>query len=309
MKKNILNLMIILSFTILLIEVFIHKILIHNTINYSINLWLTALLPTMFPTFIITDILIHYNITEYIPKKLKKGLKYLFNISENATTIFLLSTISGFPSNARNTKTYYEKGLITKKEAEHILTITHFSNPIFILSTVGCIFLKNKKLGIIILLSHYLGNILIGILTRKNNTPSKNYTLPNKQSQKFSKILIQSISSSIDTLLLILGTLTSFLIVASLIIENLKLSPYPSTITKGILEITMGLKELSLLNLSPLYQTIISTSIISFGGLSVHLQIISQIADTDISYTPFFQARIFHALISIPITLILYFIL
>ena len=80
--------------------------------------------------------------------------------------------------------------------------------------------------------------------------------------------------------------------------EWLNISFYHTTILKGILEITMGLQSLSLLSISDCYKVVIATMMISFGGLSVHLQVLSQLVDTDISYQTFFIARVFHALLS-----------
>lgn len=307
MKKNIYNGLIILSFLILFFEVLFNKNLIFNTISYSLNIWVTTLIPSMFPLFVISDILIKYNITNYIPKFIKKTFSTIFKTNDYILSIFFLSLFSGFPSNARNTKIFYQENLITKEEAERALTFTHFANPLFVLSTIGLIFLNNEIYGYIILISHYLGNIIIGIITRffYHNT-NTNYTLIKNKSQNFSTTLIQAIKSSIDTLLLILGTLTSFLIVSSLITNKLNFNPYTSSLIKGILEMTMGLKSISLINISDIYKVVISTMFISFGGLAVHLQVISQLTDTDISYHPFFIARIFHCLISGTISLFIF---
>jgi len=299
MKNKILDSIIIISFIILLFSILTNKELVFDTITYSLNIWVNTLVPSMFPFFVISDILINYNITYYIPNFITNIFSCLFNISKTCVTIFFLSLISGFPSSARNIKNYYDKGLINLEEANHILLFTHFSNPMFILSTVSIFFLNNEKYGYIILISHYLGNFIIGILLRNHSKITiKNYTKENNVCQNFSKVLIGSISSSISTLLLILGTLTSFLIVSSFVIEYLNLSLYPSAILKGILEMTMGLKELSLLNISDSYKVVLSTVFISFGGLSVHLQVISQIVDTNIKYSNFFITRIYHAIIS-----------
>lgn len=307
MKNKILDFIIIISFIFLLIFTLLNKELVSNTINYSLNIWVTTLIPSMFPFFVISDILINYNITSILPKPIINTFSYIFNISKVSTTIFFLSLISGFPSSARNIKTYYNKGLITLEEANHILLFTHFSNPIFILSTVSLFFLNNESYGYIILISHYISNFILGIILRKNSPI--NTTIPTPQINKtntFSTTLINSIKSSIDTLLLILGTLASFLIVSSFLIKYLSLPPYEGTILKGILEMTMGLKELSLLNIKDIYKVVISTIFISFGGLSVHMQIISQITDTKIKYTPFLITRIYHAIISGIISLLLY---
>lgn len=299
--------MIVVSFIILLLEVLFHKSLVFETISYSLNTWVTTLIPSMFPFFVISDILISYHITNYIPKIVKKTLTKLFRVSEPVLSIFFLSCLSGFPSNARNTRTLYDKQMISKEEASQALIFTHFANPLFILSTIAVFFLHNEKYGYIILISHYLGNICLGIITRfMRKSYNTNYNPPPEKSQNFSTILMKAIKSSIDTLLMILGTLTCFLVLSSLIIKHLPISSYNSSLIKGILEITMGLKSLSLLNISDCYKVVISTMFISFGGLSVHLQVLSQLVDTDISYQPFFIARIFHALISGGICYLLY---
>jgi len=310
MKNKFFNLIIIISFIILLFSILINNKLVFETINYSLNIWVNTLIPSMFPFFVISDILINYNLVEFIPKFIINLFSYIFNISKTSTTIFFLSLISGFPSSARNIKNYYNKKLISLEEANHILLFTHFSNPMFILTTIGIFFLNNQMYGYIILISHYLGNFIIGILLRnKSIITNKNYTKEKIICQNFSKTLISSIKSSIDTLLLILGTLTSFLIVSSFFVEFFDFSPYPEMILKGILEMTMGLKELSLLNISDIYKIVISTMFISFGGLSVHLQIISQIVDTEINYHNFFITRIFHAILSGLISYIIFILI
>lgn len=299
MKKKILNLIVILSLLVILLEILMNKTLVYDTIAYSLNIWVTSVLPSLFPFFVISDILISYNITNYIPNFIKKTFQKAFLVSDSVVTIFFLSCLSGFPSNARNTRNLYDRGQITREEATRVLMFTHFSNPLFVLSTVAVFFLHQEQYGFLILVSHYLGNIILGLVTRRNYTIARtHYTSVEEKSQNFSHTLIHAIKSSIDTLLLILGTLTCFLILASLIIHRLNFNAYSSVILKGILEITMGLKGLSLLNVSDVYKVVLSTMFISFGGLSVHLQVLSQLVDTDISYHPFFVARIFHAVIS-----------
>lgn len=307
MKANLYNLIIILSSIIILLELLLNKTLIFDTISYSLNIWVTSIVPSLFPFFVLSDILISYNITNYIPKMIKKTFQSLFHVSENTITIFFLSILSGFPSNARNARKLYDLGLIEEEEASHALIFTHFSNPLFVLGTVSVFFLKNEQLGIILLISHYLSNIIVGLfLRRKNYQPLNHYTIPAKKSQNFPMVFANSIKSAIDTLLLILGTLTCFLVLSSIIINRLHLNPYNATLLKGILEMTMGLKSLSLLPISDLYKVVISTMFISFGGLSVHMQVISQLNGTKISYKSFLIGRIYQTILSGLIAYLLY---
>ena len=296
MKNIKTNLVVVTICLFVLMELLFNKVLVFSTISYSLNMWIKSIIPSLFPFFVISDILINYNITNYIPKFIRKMFSYIFNISDNAVTIFFLSLISGFPSNARNARMMVDNRLISSDEASHILMFTHFSNPLFILGTVAVFFLKDEVLGVIVLVSHYLSNIIIGILFRKNNTVSNlHYTLSDGKCQNFPKVFIRAIKNSIDTLLTILGTLCCFLVLSSIIINRLKLGLYNCTLLKGILEITMGLESLSFLDISNLYKIVISTMFISFGGLSVHMQVLSFLIDSDISYKPFFMARIIQA--------------
>jgi sporulation integral membrane protein YlbJ len=310
MKVKIINLLVIISCLIVLFEVIFNRIIVFDTISYSLNMWINSIIPSLAPFFIISDILINYNITNYIPKFIRKFLTKLFNVSDNVLTIFFLSIVSGFPTSARNVKTMYEMGIITNKEASHALTFTHFSNPLFILGTVSVFFLHNDTYGLIILISHYISNIILGIILRKYNTISKiNYNNLKQTKKIFSKIFINSIKKSIDTLLMILGTLTCFLVLSTIIINKINLNLYNSTILKGILEITMGLKSLANLNIPDIYKVVISSMFISFGGLSVHMQVLSFLVDTDISYKPFFISRIIHFTIAGIISYLLFIII
>ena len=298
MKNKIINLVIVISCIVVLIELLINKTLVFNTISYSLDIWIKSIIPSLFPFFIISDILINYNITNYIPKFIKNIFSKLFNVSDSVVTIFFLSLLSGFPSNARNARTMVDNKLISSEEATHALMFTHFSNPLFILGTLSMFFV-NEKICVIVLITHYLSNVIIGIMFRNSNTISNiDYTLSNKKSQNFPSVFIKAVRNSIDTLLTIFGTLSCFLVLSSIIINRLNLGMYNSTILKGILEITMGLKSLAEINISDIYIVVIASMFVSFGGLSVHMQVLSFLIDTDISYKPFFMARIIQGAIA-----------
>lgn len=304
--KKYSNFLIVIITLFFLIEIFTNKNLIFNTISFSLDIWVNNLIPSLFPMFILSDILITYNFVKYIPKWFINIFSYLFNIKKECTLVFFLSMLSGFPTNAKNIRKLYDMNIINGREASHMLMFTHFSNPLFILGTLSIFFLNNKKLGIIILLSHYLSNFIIGVIVRKLNNISNNTSNEKEKKLYFGPVFVNAIKSSIDTLLLILGTLTCFLIISSIIINRFDLNSYNSLLIKSILEITMGLKELSLFSFSNLTKVILSSCILSFGGLSVHMQVISQLIDTNISYKSFFIGRILQVFISLILSYFIY---
>ena len=61
---------------------------------------------------------------------------------------------------------------------------------------------------------------------------------------------------------------------------------------------TGGLKYFSLLNIPFHIKAIFTTMILAFGGLSVHTQVYSIIAETRIKYLPYFCSRVMHIVLS-----------
>ena len=68
----------------------------------------------------------------------------------------------------------------------------------------------------------------------------------------------------------------------------------------------MGLKSISELNIPNIYKVIISSMTLSFGGLSIHMQVLSFIEEDNLSYKTFLISRFYHALLSGIIAFLLY---
>ena len=298
MKEKIFNGIIVLISLFVLFELLIKKSIIYSSIMYALNMWVNSLIPSLFPFFIISDILINYNITNYIPKIIKNLCKWLFNINDNMLMIFILSMISGFPSNARNTRTLYDSELINAEEANHILIFTHFANPLFILTTIAVFFFHNEKTGILLLITHYLSNFMLGFFFRNKTNYHGLCDNKKKINNDFGNIFTNAIKKAVDTTLTICGIVVVFLMLASIIINTFDLNIYNQMIIKGIFEITIGIEALSKLSISLRYKLVIASMILAFGGISVHMQVLSQIVGTKIKYIYFFIGRMYQMIIA-----------
>lgn len=298
MRAKISNIFIIVLSFLILFMLISRNHLIYSSIHYGLDIWVNNLIPTLFPFFIISDILINYNIVEYIPNFIKDIFKKIFNITDNMLIILLFSMISGFPSNARNTRTMYDMRVIDINEANHIMIFSHFANPLFIFSTVGISFFNNKVIGTILLITHYLSNFILGIIIRNSFKHDKHNYVNKINKHDFGSIFIASIKKAIDTILLICGIVCIFMVLSTIIDDLFNFNDYNSMIIRGLFEMTIGIKSLSILNLSVRYKAIITSIFLAFGGLSVHMQVFSQIADTKISYFQYFIGRIWQMIIA-----------
>lgn len=217
-----------------------------------------------------------------------------------------MSMLSGFPSSAKYIDDLLSKSLIDKKDAEKVLLFSFFSNPLFIVNTIGIMFFDNMKIGILILICHYLGNVVVGILFRDFSV-SNNYSnhIEESKSKRIDiiRIFLDAIIDSLKTLALIFGIITVFLIITSIVSAIFNF--LTTSLISSVLEITSGLKLLSQTSLSIDLKIVLSTAVLSFGGLSIHAQIFSILNKYNIRYRYFLLARILHATISSIMVLLL----
>ena len=306
MKAKYTNFIICSLILLFLIEIFDHTNLIITIFYESSKLWFYKLLPTLFPFFIITDLLSNYGFIQYISKILGKFMK-IFKLNETSSYAFFMSIISGFPGNSKLIKELLDNNEIKKEEANKLLTFTHFSNPLFLIGTVGIIFLNNKKIALLILIIHYLTNIIVGLMFRNiYHINNKSNEIQKKKQLSFINILIKSINNTIKTMFLIYGIIIFTSLLTNIITINLNLSPFINAILTGLLEMTQGLQLVANLPLNLPIKVSLMTFFISFGGISIHIQIMGILSEYQINYYIYFLARIIHASIA---SLIIYCLL
>lgn len=289
-----------------------------ESVSFSFNIWKNNIFPSLFPFFVLSELLINYGLVEFLGELFKPIMHSVFKVKGICAFIFIMSIISGIPANAKYVRELYLNGSIDEHEGAKMLMFTHFSNPLFILGTISILFLNNKEVGLLILICHYITNIIIGIMFRnyyptdeKREKVSLKKAILNMHSKRissnrsFGSLLTSSLMNAINTLLLILGVVTVFLVITTIIDHNVNLNSYYQSILNGVFEMTQGLKYVSILDIPLKLKTIICTMIISFGGLSCHMQFMGILSDTKIKYLPFLTARIIHSLIS---SILVYFL-
>ncbi len=313
MKKKLYSIIILISITLLIVNIFIKSSSLTEIIVFSSDLFIKNIFPSLFPMFIISYVLVELGLPNVLGSIFKGVTSRLFHVKGESSFIFFMSMITGFPSSAKYINDLLDRKVIDVKDAEKILMFTFFSNPLFIINTVGNTFYNSFKIGTIILLSHTLGNIIVGLIFRNyhkqvykdssNKIEALRILNNNINNSNIFKLFFKGISSSLETLVNIFGIVTFFLILVNLLF-NRPSSLFQIFIT-GILEMTTGLKYLSLTALPIKTKIAISSFFISFGGLAVHSQIMNILNEKKVKYLPFLTARIIHGLIAFIIALVL----
>lgn len=309
MNKNKINaIMICLLLTIIYFMITASTKVIES-VSFSISIWKDNLFPTLFPFFVVSNLLLNYGFVDIIGNLISRPMNKFYHLPGACGFVLAASLVSGFPSGAKYTVDLVEKEIITVSQAERLLTFTHYSNPLFILGMIGNVLLNNQRIAFLILIAHIISGLLVGLIFKsKNIITNKNVTKSTSSNKTFGELLTQSIVSSLNTMFLLLGIVTIFLIVSTIIKEIIKLSPITSVIISGLLEMTQGVKLTVGLNITEFIKVILITGIISFGGLSVHAQVLGIISSKKIRYKYFLYARIVHSILAIILVSIMYLV-
>lgn len=160
----------------------------------------------------------------------------------------------------------------------------------------------DEKIGLLLLLTHFLASLTVGILFRFYKKHSTSNIISqvsiNSNTINLSNIgmhMSNAIQKSISTLLLIGGFIVFFAvlteILSSTLLQNIE-NPLYIGILNGILEITSGIKKLSLIE-SYSYTILlpIVALILGFGGFSVHMQVASIISESNLSMKPYLLGK------------------
>lgn len=237
----------------------------------GLQLWANSVLPSLLPFFIATELLSYTNVISFLGKFFGKFMRPLFGVPGEGSFAFIMGIISGYPTGAKIVTNFREKGICTKVEAERLLAFTNNSGPLFIVGTVGISLFADTTTGFLLLATHIISCITVGILFRfwKRNDKSsfchkKTSSLSHEfvQFSNLGEVLAKSIMNSISTIVLIGGFVVLFSVIISILKQSGVLQALASCITpllaclsvpqqfsapilSGILELTNGIKEIA----------------------------------------------------------------
>ena len=293
----------------------------------GIVLWATSIVPSVFPFFVATELISNTQIPYLLGKIFTPFMNPLFNINGEGSFALIFGIICGYPMGAKITCNLRKQNVLKRDECERLLSFTNNSGPMFILGTVGIMMYGNSLIGFLLLISHILSCLTVGLLFRfwkKNKKNNDRTNIKINQSLNFNgihlsnlgELLSKSISSSISSIMMVGGFVVLFSVIISIfktsrllniltfiISPSLRVINIPSSfvapLITGFLEITNGISLISSVPIKAISVNIILTSfLLGIGGLSVFLQVSSIVSKTDISIKPYIYGKLLQGLIS-----------
>lgn len=314
----------------------------------GLSIWWDVLFPSLFPFFVISEVLLGFGVVHLIGTLLDPMMRPLFRIPGAGGFVAAMGYVSGYPVGAKLTAKLWEQKMVNREEGERLVAFTTSSDPIFLIGAVSIGFFHDPKIGLILALSHYGGGFLVGLIMRfhgrhesKTTTDSLHlsqaktsrlksalhamHAAREQDGRDLGTLLRQAIHSSLQLIIVVGGLVVFFSVflelwtragampalteVISLLLSLVGMPESLSTaIVGGLFEVTLGARYAGEAGAAiPLpYKAAAAAFILSWGGLSVHAQIISILNSTNLRYFPFVIARLIHGVIAATAVLLLW---
>lgn len=337
----------IISFQILaVLFLFISMILfpqqIFNASLRGLSAWWNVVFPALFPFFIISDLFMNLGIVHFIGVVLEPIMRPLFRVPGSGAFVVALGYTSGAPIGSIATAKLRKEMLLSREESEKIISFTNNASPLFMLSAVAVGMLNSPSTGIIIMISHYLANLVLGIFFLRrwgNPIPSdrkhvfssvkKNILLraykellSKRKPKPIAKHLSDAVKNSFNTLLLVGG----FIVFFSTLIEVLDIfgvinllagiikaifffkidSDLARAIASGLVEMTIGAKEITETAASLQVKIASICFVLGWSGVSIQAQVMAFLNGTDIRIYPFIISRFLQGILGAMFSQILF---
>jgi len=306
MRKKLVAILIIAVAVLYSVMLILYSHDINRCISDSLNTCMTVIIPSLYAFMVLTGFLISTDLYKLISKPFSFISRYLFRIPSEYFSIFLISSVAGYPVGAKLLTDLKVSGKIDKKTAEDMLPYCYLGGPAFICGAVGITLFSSVKAGMTVFLSVFAANVIIAVLIGLfKKIPPKSKEIVNV-SVSFDKMIYSVVSGakSLFVICAIIIFFSTFICILDNIgvidffahkIEHIFKISYTDSeaFIKTILEISNVSKfSYGCYNLLPAI-----TGLMSFGGICIIIQIKSTVVN-NLSIKHFVEIRILSAFIS-----------
>lgn len=310
----------------------------------GLAIWWDVLFPSLFPFFVISEVLLGFGVVHLVGTLLDPLMKPLFRVPGSGGFVAAMGYVSGYPIGAKLTAKLWEQKMVTRDEGERLVAFTTSSDPIFLVGAVAIGFFHNPRIGFILALAHYGGGLIVGLLMRfhgqkSNSSLNQPSALPQGNRLKtalrnmhkareadgrdLGTLLRHAVQSSLQLIIVVGGLVVFFSVFLELwtlagaipilnqavntLLSLVGVPEHLSTaLVGGLFEVTLGARYAGEAGdgIPLVYKVAVAAFILSWGGLSVHAQISSILNATNLRYIPFMIARLIHGLLAMVVVLL-----
>lgn len=260
----------------------------------AIIIWANSIVPVLLPFFIFSDFIKRTGDLQKLPPRVYP---------------FIMAVLSGYPMGAKVVGDYVKEERLSLDEGRWVLSYSMVTGPAFILFTIGQ-FIGSSKAAVLVAIAHYAGGILNGLLyANKKGKPHKVQAAEFKPKGDYMENFTYAIMGGFKSMAIILAYLIIFTIGINLLDKaGLFAAINDKTLCsciKGFMEMTVGINQMGMCNISVEMKTVLAAMMVSFGGMSIVGQSASMTRKTGIGVKDIFLMKITHGMIAAIVAVIL----
>lgn len=259
----------------------------------ALNLCATAVIPTLFPFFVISGVLVNSGFVTVLGKVFAPASRVLFKTSGKGAVIFIIGVLCGYPTGAKVIAQMCKAKSLDKKDGERMLGFCNNSGPLFVIGAVGSAMLKSHSIGVMLYVIHLLSAVVTGVIFGMFKKYRRDENQTEIHIESLGDILTKSVEDSVKTILNVCGYVVFFALLCAMM-ENAFIT--------SILEVTMGAKNIIALGLDEKSMLILLSGVIGFGGICVAFQVQSEVGSVGLSLKFYILGKMLQAIVSMLIT-------
>ncbi|KIL38086.1 hypothetical protein SD70_28665 [Gordoniibacillus kamchatkensis] len=318
---------------------------------HGLTVWWKYVFPALLPFLILSEMLLGFGFVHALGALLEPLMRGMLRIPGVGGWALAMGGTIGQPAAARATALLHKQGLLSRGEAERLLAVSHLCSPVFIVTVVGTGFLHSGRLGLALAAIHAAAAFAVGLTLRlwpmrsasaetpalvpvaqtdsaALTPPAAHVPAPGgallrraydalreahaKDGRPFGKLLGDSVSASVQTLMMIGGYMIIFSVTVQIIditqairllqeaaayaLQTDSIRDAVRSAVSGLLEVHIGsyaASQQSGFAGAPLAAFV--AALLGWGGLSSHAQVQSLTYEAKLRYGPFLAARLLHA--------------
>lgn len=274
MKKILLTILCIIAILIILLS----PQIVIDGVRQGIKLNLYSVIPSLLPFMVLTNIMLKYNLCEYISYFFNPVLSRIFKASPNGCFAIIIGFTCGYPMGAKIIGDLHTNNQISKSEACYLITFCNNCSITFLLNYILFECFGNSLSKYILILLVYLPPIITGIINKFILKPDINIHIPKNYTSYYTNPFFAAVKS--------ISILSVYIICFTVLAKWIETIAFLPDIIKagiaGFTEITSGAAFIisAVTNKTARLALILGCTV--FGGISILFQSFEQLPDKEL---------------------------
>lgn len=299
----------------------------------GLAIWWRIVFPALLPFVVLSQMLLAAGFAHGLGALLDPFTRRILGLPGSFGWVLPLGMTAGFPAAAEAAVTLYKQGKVTASEAERLAAAAHFCSPMLIVVVIGAGFVGRPDFGLLLLAVHWAAGLAAGVTLHlvfpdRSGSPTPDTAnsggahsrVPllrlamrrmeearREDGRSFGKLLGDSVTSGVQTLMITGGYMLIFAVVIHVILLALPDQVFAVAV-KSVLEIHLGSYAITgpASSLPPALAASLLGAALGWSGLCAYLQVRAILGLAGIGERSFVLSRLLHAAYAYVLTLLLW---